>query len=210
MYNVLKSTKNSNDIVSLEDLSAKFESVYLHPKTFDLALLAAGSTIELVDKILCNDIKNGMAIVRPPGHHAMESEFNGFCFFNNVAMAAKYALNEKGIKRILIVDWDVHHGQGTQRFFFDDPRVLYFSIHRFQFGTYWPHLPESDFDYVGRGAGCGYNFNVPLNETGMENGDYLAIFQQILLPVAMEVSVIRSIYKNFFPKKLFFVFFINI
>lgn len=92
------------------------------------------------------------------------------------------------MKRILIVDFDVHHGQGTQQMFYNDPRVVYFSIHRYEHGTFWPNLRESDFDYVGEGEGTGYNFNVPLNKTGMTNSDYLAIWQQILMPVAMEVS----------------------
>uniref|UniRef100_A0A1B0DIA4 Histone deacetylase domain-containing protein n=1 Tax=Phlebotomus papatasi TaxID=29031 RepID=A0A1B0DIA4_PHLPP len=127
-----------------------------------------------------------MAIIRPPGHHAMKAEFNGYCFFNNVAIAAEEILRRGDIKRILIVDWDIHHGQGTQRMFYDDPRVLYFSIHRYENGAFWPNLRESDFDWVGEGAGRGFNFNLPLNQTGMTNADYLAIFQQILLPVAIE------------------------
>lgn len=97
------------------------------------------------------------------------------------------------INRILIVDYDVHHGQGTQRMFYNDPRVLYFSIHRYEHGTFWPNLRESDFDCIGEGKGLGYNFNLPLNKTGMTNADYLAIWQQILLPVAAEVmKIIRS------------------
>lgn len=156
--------------------------------TFDLSVLAAGSTIELIDNILLNNVHNGMAIIRPPGHHAMKSEFNGYCFFNNVAIAAQLALDKHAVERILIVDWDVHHGQATQRMFYDDPRVLYFSVHRYEHGTFWPNLRESDYDYVGDNDGRGYNFNVPLNRTGMTNADYLAIFQQILLPVAIEVS----------------------
>lgn len=87
----------------------------------------------------------------------------------------------------MIVDYDVHHGQGTQRMFYDDPRVLYFSIHRYEYGTFWPNLRESDFDCIGGGKGTGFNFNVPLNKTGMTNADYLAIWQQILVPVAAEV-----------------------
>lgn len=112
--------------------------------------------------------------------------YYSYCFFNNVALAAQYALDILKLNKILIIDWDVHHGQGTQRFFYHDPRVLYFSIHRFEHGTYWPNLKESDFDAIGYGAGLGYNFNVPLNKTGMGNGDYNAIFQQLLIPVAIE------------------------
>lgn len=94
----------------------------------------------------------------------------------------------------MIVDFDVHHGQGTQRMFYDDPRVVYFSTHRYEHGTFWPNLRESDFDFVGEGKGCGYNFNVPLNKIGMTNADFLAVWQQILLPVAAEVGF--KLYRN--------------
>ncbi|CAO1355069.1 unnamed protein product [Diamesa tonsa] len=185
-YELLKSTKNSQKEDELEELSSHYDAIYIHPSTFDLSLLAVGSTIELVDNILDGNVQNGMAIIRPPGHHAMKAEFNGYCFFNNVAVAAQHALDNKGLNRILIVDWDVHHGQGTQRAFYDDPRVLYFSIHRFEQGTFWPNLRESDYDFIGSDCGEGKNMNVPLNRTGMTNADYMAIFQQLLLPVAIE------------------------
>ncbi|XP_055626253.1 histone deacetylase 6 isoform X1 [Toxorhynchites rutilus septentrionalis] len=182
----LKATSGNANVDALEELSSHYDAVFIHPSSYECSLLSAGSTIELVDAIVAGRVQNGMAIVRPPGHHAMKAEYNGYCFFNNVAIAAQHALDKLGLKRILIVDWDVHHGQGTQRMFYDDPRVLYFSIHRYECGTFWPNLRESDFDCIGEGAGLGYNFNVPLNRIGMTNGDYLAIWQQILLPVAME------------------------
>lgn len=81
----------------------------------------------------------------------------------------------------------MHHGQATQQFFYDDPRVLYFSIHRYEYGAFWPNSPESDYDSIGIDNGEGFNFNVPLNKTGMTNADYLAIWHQILIPVAAEV-----------------------
>nr|CAD7261845.1 unnamed protein product [Timema shepardi] len=183
---ILKQTSGSYDMKYLEDLSSNYDSIYVHPTTYQLSLLAAGSTIELVDKVCKKEVMNGMAIVRPPGHHAMYSEFCGYCYFNNVALAAHHALNNCEASRILIVDWDVHHGQATQQMFYDDPRVLYFSIHRYEYGEFWPNLKESDFHYIGTGKGKGYNFNVPLNRVGMTDGDYLAIFQQLLLPVASE------------------------
>lgn len=185
-YNLLESICKKTDENELEDISSRYDSIYFHPSTFDLSLLATGSTIDLVDNILHGNVQNGMAIIRPPGHHAMKAEFNGYCFFNNVSIAAQYALDKYNIKKILIVDWDVHHGQATQRFFYNDPRVLYFSIHRFEHGVFWPNLRESDFDYIGEDSGKGFNFNLPLNEPGMKNTDYLAIFQQILIPVAVE------------------------
>lgn len=106
VYDLLKSTKGKTDEPYLEDLSSHYDAIYIHPTTFDLCLLACGSTIELVDNILDNKIQNGMAIIRPPGHHAMKSEYNGYCFFNNVAVAAQHALDNKGIGKILIVDWE--------------------------------------------------------------------------------------------------------
>lgn len=95
------------------------------------------------------------------------------------------------VERILIVDFDVHHGQGTQQLFYDDPRVLYFSVHRYEYGEFWPNLRESDYDAIGDGKGAGFNFNVPLNLTGMTNADYLAIWQQLLIPIAAEVRSIN-------------------
>ncbi|XP_058444498.1 histone deacetylase 6 isoform X2 [Malaya genurostris] len=183
---ILKATKEFQDVDALEELSSHYDAIYIHPSSYDCSLLSAGSTIELVDAVVAGRVQNGMAIVRPPGHHAMRAEYNGYCFFNNVAIAAQHALDKLGLRRVLIVDWDVHHGQGTQRMFYNDPRVLYFSIHRYECGSFWPNLRESDFDCIGEGPGVGYNFNVPLNRIGMTNGDYLAIWQQLLLPVAME------------------------
>ncbi|XP_039279130.1 histone deacetylase 6 [Nilaparvata lugens] len=182
----LKATDGCSDIDQLELLSSQYDAIYIHPMTYRLSLLSVGSTIQLVDEILKGNVQNGMAIIRPPGHHAMKSEYCGYCYFNNVALAAEHALNHLGLNRILIVDWDVHHGQATQQMFYSDPRVLYFSIHRYEHGTFWPNLRESDFDYTGDGEGKGFNFNIPLNKIGMANADYLAIFQQVLLPVATE------------------------
>lgn len=149
----------------------------------------------------------------------MKAEYCGYCYFNNVAIAVDKMLEKNLANRVLIVDWDVHHGQATQQMFYDDPRcveieeeqkkkdsilhrdnsiaiisflllfrVVYFSIHRYEHGEFWPNLKESDYNYVGNGKGEGYNFNVPLNKTGMTDADYLAIFQQVLLPMAYEVN----------------------
>ncbi|XP_043492900.1 histone deacetylase 6 isoform X2 [Polistes fuscatus] len=183
---ILKETSGSMDLDKLETLSSKYDAIYVNPSTFKLSLLAVGSTINLIESICKGDIQNGMAIIRPPGHHAMKSEYCGYCFYNNVAIAAKKALNDNLANKILIVDWDVHHGQATQQMFYDDSRVVYFSIHRYENGTFWPNLEESDFHYIGEGLGEGYNFNIPLNKTGMTNADYIAIFQQVLLPMAYE------------------------
>ncbi|KFM80510.1 Histone deacetylase 6, partial [Stegodyphus mimosarum] len=183
---LIKNSKCLNSITELEELSSKFDSIYFHPKTYEAALLAAGCTLELVSAVLKGIVANGLAIVRPPGHHAMVQEACGYCYFNNVAIAAKYALSKFNLKKILIIDWDVHHGQATQHFFYDDPRVLYFSIHRYQHGEFWPHLRESNFDFIGGNLARGFNINVPLNATELGTTEYLAIFNNILLPIAYE------------------------
>ncbi|XP_055335775.1 histone deacetylase 6-like isoform X2 [Paramacrobiotus metropolitanus] len=172
----------------LKKFSEVFNDVYINEKSYECALIAAGSTLELIEHVANGSARNGLALVRPPGHHASTAECNGFCLFNNVAIGAKYAMEKHGLQRILIVDWDIHHGQGTQRIFYDDKRVLYFSIHRYEEGEFWPNLLESNFDFIGDNEAAGYNINVPLNKTGLGDNDYMAIFQQILLPVAYEFN----------------------
>ncbi|KZC13630.1 Histone deacetylase 6, partial [Dufourea novaeangliae] len=186
ILDILKATSECTDVDNLELLSSKYDAIYVHPSTYKLSLLAVGSTINLVESVCKGEVQNGMAIIRPPGHHAMKSEYCGYCFFNNVAIAAEEALSNNWANKILIIDWDVHHGQATQQMFYNDPRVIYFSIHRYENGMFWPNLRESDFHFVGDDLGQGYNFNVPLNKVGMTNADYLAIFQQVLLPLAYE------------------------
>ncbi|XP_049341604.1 histone deacetylase 6 isoform X1 [Astyanax mexicanus] len=167
-------------------VSDGYDSVYLHPDTFSCACLAVGSVLQLVDKVMTSELRNGFSVSRPPGHHAQTDLMNGYCMFNNLAVAARYAQKQHGVQRVLIVDWDVHHGQGIQYIFQDDPNVLYFSVHRYEDGSFWPHLPESDSSAVGSGLGEGYNINLPWNKTGMQDGDYVAAFQRLLLPVAYE------------------------
>uniref|UniRef100_A0A670YFQ6 Histone deacetylase 10 n=1 Tax=Pseudonaja textilis TaxID=8673 RepID=A0A670YFQ6_PSETE len=138
------------------------------------------------DAVLSGKARNGLTLIRPPGHHSQRSAANGFCIFNNVAIAAKYAQRKYGLQRILIVDWDVHHGQGIQYAFDDDPSVVYFSWHRFEHQKFWPCLSESNYDAVGQGKGRGFTINVPWNQVGMGNSDYLAAFLHVLLPIAFE------------------------
>ena len=126
-----------------------------------------------------------MALVRPPGHHAMREDSCGYCLLNNVALCARTA-QAGGVARVLVVDWDVHHGQGTQRQFYSDPGVLYISIHRYERGAWWPNLQESDFTSVGSGPGLGYNCNIPLNTTDNTDADYLAAWHRVVLPLAAE------------------------
>uniref|UniRef100_A0A8C2BV03 Protein deacetylase HDAC6 n=1 Tax=Cyprinus carpio TaxID=7962 RepID=A0A8C2BV03_CYPCA len=182
---LMKSTQKMTE-EELKTLAHKYDSVYLHPEFFASACLAVGSVLQLVDKVMTAQLRNGFSINRPPGHHAHADKMNGYCMFNNLAIAVRYAQKQHGVKRVLIVDWDVHHGQGIQYIFEEDPSVLYFSVHRYEDGSFWPHLKESDSSSVGSGAGQGYNINLPWNKTGMEDGDYVTAFQQLLLPVAYE------------------------
>ncbi|KAM4562545.1 histone deacetylase 6 [Odontesthes bonariensis] len=182
---LMKSTQMMTP-TELQTLSNKYDSVYLHPESFQVCASAVGSVLQLVDRVMTSDLRNGFAVIRPPGHHAQSNESNGFCVFNNVAIAARYAQSRHAVSRILIVDWDVHHGQGIQYLFQDDPSTLYFSVHRYEQGSFWPHLPESDSSFVGSGRAEGRNINLPWNKTGMTDADYIAAFQQVLLPAAYE------------------------
>ncbi|XP_066866574.1 polyamine deacetylase HDAC10 isoform X8 [Kogia breviceps] len=152
----------------LQTLSGQYDAVYFHPSTFHCARLAAGAALQLVDAVLAGAVRNGLALVRPPGHHSQRAAANGFCVFNNVAIAAKHAQRQHGLHRVLIVDWDVHHGQGIQHIFEDDPSVLYFSWHRYEHGRFWPYLRESDADAVGQGPGLGFTVNLPWNQFNPE------------------------------------------
>ncbi|NXH84058.1 HDA10 deacetylase, partial [Edolisoma coerulescens] len=182
---VAKSTQTMNE-EELKRVSENYDAFFFHPSTYRCARLAVGATLQLVDAVMSGKVRNGMALVRPPGHHSQRNAANGFCLFNNVAIAAEYAKLKYGLQRILIVDWDVHHGQGTQYIFEEDPSVLYFSWHRYEHQEFWPSLKESNYDAVGLGKGKGFNINLPWNKVGMGNSDYLAVFFHVLLPMAFE------------------------
>jgi acetoin utilization deacetylase AcuC-like enzyme len=149
-------------------------------KSYEAALLAAGGFLELIRSVMEGRLKNGFAFVRPPGHHAERNRAMGFCLFNNVAIGARYAI-QNFVKKILIVDWDVHHGNGTQNSFYEDPQVLYFSTHRY--GFFYPGTGAAT--EVGTGRGEGFTVNVPLS-TRTGDADYGNIFTQILKPIALE------------------------
>ena len=150
------------------------------PGSYQAALLAAGGLCNAIKMVNAGELNNAFALVRPPGHHAERNRGMGFCLFNNVAIGARYAQKELGLERILIADWDLHHGNSTQHCFEDDPFILYFSTHQY------PYYPGSgSFQEVGRGAGEGYTVNVPLS-TGYGDAEYIAIYQQILQPIAKE------------------------
>uniref|UniRef100_A0A8C7YJE0 Histone deacetylase n=1 Tax=Oryzias sinensis TaxID=183150 RepID=A0A8C7YJE0_9TELE len=153
------------------------------------ARLAVGSVVELVFKVASGELKNGFAVVRPPGHHAEESTPMGFCYFNSVAIAAKLLQQRLNVSKILIVDWDVHHGNGTQQAFYADPNVLYLSLHRYDDGNFFPGSGAPD--EVGSGAGVGFNVNVAFTgglEPPMADAEYLAAFRTVVMPIAKEFA----------------------
>ncbi len=149
-------------------------------KSYEAALLAAGGLLELIKVVMQEKFNNGFALVRPPGHHAERDKAMGFCLFNNVAIGAQYALKTFSLERILIVDWDVHHGNGTQNSFYENSSVLYFSTHRHAFYPGTGAATE-----VGKGKGEGFNVNVPLSP-GVGDAEYGIIFEEILKPIALE------------------------
>ncbi|KAG7955052.1 hypothetical protein I3843_11G051400 [Carya illinoinensis] len=172
-------------------IASKFNSIYFNEGSSESAFLAAGSVIEVAEKVAKGELSSAFAIVRPPGHHAEHDEAMGFCLFNNVAVAASFLLNERpelGIKKILIVDWDVHHGNGTQKMFWKDSRVLFFSVHRHEFGSFYPANDDGFYTMIGEGPGAGYNINVPWENGQCGDADYLAVWDHILIPVSKEFN----------------------
>ena len=146
--------------------------------SFGVALLAVGGFLTLLDAIASKQSSNGFALVRPPGHHALRDHAMGFCLFNTMAIGAEYLKRVYGAKKILIMDWDVHHGNGTQAAFYDDPTVLFISTHQF------PFYPGSGaVNETGVGAGEGFTLNIPL-PAGCTDAEYLQVFQDIVVPAA--------------------------
>uniref|UniRef100_A0A3Q2HH44 Histone deacetylase n=1 Tax=Equus caballus TaxID=9796 RepID=A0A3Q2HH44_HORSE len=153
------------------------------------ARLAVGCVVELVFKVATGELKNGFAVVRPPGHHAEESTPMGFCYFNSVAIAAKLLQQRLNVSKTLIVDWDVHHGNGTQQAFYNDPNVLYISLHRYDDGNFFPGSGAPD--EVGTGPGVGFNVNMAFTgglDPPMGDAEYLAAFRTVVMPIANEFA----------------------
>ena len=154
----------------------------MSPGSLAAAYLAAGGALAAVDAIMAGQVNHAFCAARPPGHHAEAGRAMGFCLFNNVAIAARYVQKKYGLKHVLIVDWDVHHGNGTQHSFEDDPSVLFFSTHQF------PHYPGTGrASERGKGAGEGFTINVPM-EAGQGDEEYRAVFQHTLLPAAEDFN----------------------
>ena len=152
------------------------QDTYTSPESHEIALLAAGAAIDAIERVMGRSHQAALALVRPPGHHAERDRAMGFCLYNNVAVAAAHA-RAIGRGRVAIVDFDVHHGNGTQHRFEDDPSVMYVSIHQ------WPYYPGTGAsDEIGVGQGKGFTVNLPL-EAGAADADYRLVFEEVVVPV---------------------------
>ena len=150
------------------------------PLSFETSLLAVGSGVNLTERLLKGEIEAGFLLVRPPGHHAEEDRAMGFCLFNNVAVAAEWAIRSKLASKVAIIDFDVHHGNGTQQIFYTRPDVLYVSSHQYPF-----YPGTGDFREIGEGPGSGYSLNFPLR-AGTGDSLYCRLYEEIIAPILME------------------------
>ncbi len=151
-----------------------------NPFSYEAAINAVGAQFVGLDALFQGTVKAVFALVRPPGHHAEYNRAMGFCLFNNIALAAHYAIKKLGCNRVLIVDWDLHHGNGTQWSFYESNKVLYFSTHQF------PYYPGTGrVEEIGSGKGMGYTVNVPL-PAGCGDKEYATVFRKVLVPIVKE------------------------
>lgn len=182
----------------LRDMAAEFDagrkSLYVGNLSYEAALVSAGGAIETCMNVVAGTVKNAIAVIRPPGHHAEHDEAMGFCFFNNVPIAAEVCRKEfpDVCRKVLVLDWDVHHGNGIQNMFYTNPNVLYISIHVYQNGLFYPgkpddeDIPDGGLENCGKGDGEGYNVNIGWPDQGVGDGEYMAAFQKIVMPIAQE------------------------
>jgi acetoin utilization deacetylase AcuC-like enzyme len=170
---LLKQTAAYDRLVRLD------ADTYVTPTSYEIALLAAGGVVDAVRTVVTGEADNGLAAVRPPGHHTMPDRAMGFCLIGNIAAAARYAQQAHHIERVLIVDYDVHHGNGTEAMFYPDPSVLFISIHQ------WPLYPGTGaVTDTGSGPGKGYTINIPVS-AGSGDASYKLIFEQVIWPAAV-------------------------
>lgn len=183
----IESTQNMNKEELLKE-TEKGDSVYFNNDSLLSAKLSCGGAIEACKSVVEGKVKNALAIVRPPGHHAEPDAPGGFCLFSNVAVAANAILKSypESVRRIIIFDWDIHHGNGTQKVFYNDPRVLYISLHRYEQGKYYPGTPAGGADQVGEGLGEGLNVNIPWPVGGVGDADYVYAFRKVVMPICYE------------------------
>lgn len=172
------------------------DSIYVGSMTYEASLISAGGAIETCKSVVVNNVKNAFAVIRPPGHHAEFDAPMGFCLFNNVPIAAKVCQTDYPdlCRKILILDWDVHHGNGIQNLFYDDPNILYVSLHVYRGGEFYPGKPDNPMtpdgglEHCGAGPGLGKNINIGWHDQGMGDGEYMAAFQKIVMPIAHEFN----------------------
>ena len=177
---------HSAEHVSLVELTSRSNGYALDGDTvtcrdsFGVGLLAVGGFLRLLDVIAAGEFRNGFALVRPPGHHARPEQAMGFCLFNTMAVGARHLLNSGQARRVLVLDWDVHHGNGTQEMFYADPSVLFISTHQY------PYYPGTGaVREVGVGTGEGFTINVPL-PAGCADDEYLGVFRDVIVPAVKD------------------------
>jgi acetoin utilization deacetylase AcuC-like enzyme len=149
-------------------------------QSYATALLATGGLLTVLEAVMTREVDNGFALVRPPGHHAERARAMGFCLFNSAAIGAQYLREKFGLRRILLMDWDVHHGNGTQHSFYDDPGILYVSTHQY---PYYPGTGAAE--EVGQGQGEGYTVNLPI-PAGWGDEEYQELFQAVIDPICRQ------------------------
>lgn len=159
-------------------LSMLDPDTFTSPDSYDTALLAAGGILDVVDRVMSGELDNGFAAVRPPGHHAETQRPMGFCLFNNIAVAAAHALSHHGLERVMIIDWDVHHGNGTQEIFWNDRRVVFLSLHQYPF-----YPGTGAFEEIGGPDAHGMTVNIPM-AAGFGDEEWIAAFRRVVTPVA--------------------------
>ena len=191
------SNKTTQELRELsEQMDQGRDSIYVGGMTYEASLISAGGAIETCKSVVVGIVKNAFAVIRPPGHHAEYNAPMGFCLFNNVAIAAKICQADypKLCRKILILDWDVHHGNGIQNLFYDDPDVLYISLHVYQDGEFYPGQPDNPatpdggLEHCGAGPGLGKNVNIGWHDQGMGDGEYMAAFDEVVMPIAREFN----------------------
>jgi acetoin utilization deacetylase AcuC-like enzyme len=155
---------------------------FTSPDSYDIALRAVGGVLDLIDRVMVGELDNGFAAVRPPGHHAESRRAMGFCLFNNIAAGAAYALSRHKLDRVMVIDWDVHHGNGTQEIFWNEPRVVFASMHQYPF-----YPGTGDFDETGGEGAEGRIVNVPM-AAGFGDAEWTAALHRVVAPVAKAFS----------------------
>ncbi|KAJ1843108.1 Histone deacetylase hda1, partial [Coemansia sp. RSA 2708] len=182
---VLKDTELMEK-ASLLATQKQYDSVFLCKESQYCARMSAGGLLALCEDVASGRLESGLAIVRPPGHHACPAAPMGFCLLNNIAIAVRDLQTRKLVDKVMIVDWDVHHGNGIQEVFYSDHTVLYVSLHRYDEGDFYPSSGDGDMNMVGKDQGEGYNINIPWITAGVGDGDYIYAFKRLILPVAKQ------------------------